>query len=269
MSSITDVGLREIPSLQFLPFGAMDTTSMAQPVPPTSCPVLWSDEHLIVIDKPPGTLSHPNPGPASAPSAFLGTYHEEARRFDGPAGPVWLIHRIDQDTSGCLLAARDESTALALRAAFEKGTVGKSYHALVSGPTRPHGDWKDALGFARGRGKVRTAVRAGAPINAELQFRALRQQPALRLSFIEIELVTGRTHQIRVQAASRSHPVLGDDVYGDFALNRWAKKELGLKRLFLHASRLTFAHPVTGKSLRVTAPLPENLQAVLAKAGIG
>jgi RluA family pseudouridine synthase len=241
---------------------------MAQPVLPTSCPVLWSDEHLIVIDKPPGTLSHPNPGPASAPSAFQGTYDEAARRFDGPAGPVWLIHRIDQDTSGCLLAARDESTSTALRAAFEAGKVGKSYHALVSGPTRPQGDWKDALGFARGRGKVRTSVVPGAPINAELQFRALRQQPALRLSFIEIELVTGRTHQIRVQAASRGHPVLGDDVYGDFALNRWAKKELGLKRLFLHASRLTFSHPVTGKSLRITAPLPEILQAVLAKSGL-
>ena len=246
----------------------MDKPRMAQPIPITSCPILWSDEHLLIVDKPPGILSHPNPGPAAAPSAFSGTYDEAARRFDGPAGPVWLIHRIDQDTSGCLLAARDETTATALRAAFEAGSVGKSYLALVSGPTRPKGQWTDALGFARGRGKVRTSVVPGAPINAELHFRALRQQPALRLSLIEIELVTGRTHQIRVQAASRSHPVLGDDVYGDFALNRWAKKELGLKRLFLQASQLTLRHPVTGKEIRVSAPLPDDLKAVLAKSGL-
>lgn len=256
-------------SLQSPPIGAMDRVPMADPVPFTSCPVLWSDDHLIVIDKPPGTLSHPNPGAITSPSAFFGSYDAPARRFDGPAGPVWLIHRIDQDTSGCLLAARDEPTAVALRAAFEAGKVGKSYLALVSGPTRAQGQWNDALGFARGRGKVRTSVVPGAPINAELHFRALRQQAALRLSLIEIELVTGRTHQIRVQAASRGHPVLGDDVYGDFALNRWAKKELGLKRLFLQASNLTLRHPGTGMNLRISAPVPEDLKAVLVKSGLG
>ena len=231
--------------------------------PSTSCPILWRDDHLILVDKPSGFLSHPNPGHDAAPAAFHGTYEESSRRFDGPAGPVWLIHRLDQDTSGCLLAARDESTAAALRGAFDAGSVGKTYLALVAGPTRPAGHWKDALGVARGRGKVRTSVRAHAPVNAELKFRALHQQPALRMALLEIELVTGRTHQIRVQAASRGHPVFGDDIYGDFALNRWAKKEIGLKRIFLHASRIDLQHPVSGKPLRVRSPVPPDLSAVL------
>jgi RluA family pseudouridine synthase len=229
---------------------------------------LWRDDQLLIVDKPSGVLSHPNPGPDSAIAAFHGDYEESSRRFDGPAGPVWLIHRLDQDTSGCLLAARDEATARALRAAFEVGAVGKSYHALVAGPTRPAGHWRDALGVARGRGKVRTTVLAKAPVNAELKFRALHQQPALRMALLEIELVTGRTHQIRVQAASRGHPVFGDDIYGDFALNRWAKKEIGLRRIFLHASGIHLRHPLTGSALRISAALPSDLSAVLEKCQI-
>lgn len=234
----------------------------------TSCPTLWSDCQLLVIDKPAGLLSHPNPGGKGGAAAFSGTYEERSRRFDTPAGPLWLIHRLDQDTSGALMAALDESTARTLRQSFENGEVKKHYFTMVAGRPRPKGIWKDALSMARGGGRVRTAVVAGAPLNAELHFQTIAHSHPLRLSLLETELVTGRTHQIRVQAASRGHPVLGDDVYGDFALNRWAKKELGLRRLFLHSAALGFHHPVTRQFLKVVAPLPAELATVRAKAGL-
>jgi RluA family pseudouridine synthase len=234
----------------------------------TSCPILWSDDQLLVIDKPAGLLSHPNPGGKGGFAAFPGHYEERSRRFDTPAGPLWLIHRLDQDTSGTLMAALDEATARTLRQSFENGEVKKHYFTMVAGRPRPKGIWKDALSMARGKGRVRTTVVAGAPLNAELHFQTVAHSHPLRLSLLETELVTGRTHQIRVQAASRGHPVLGDDVYGDFALNRWAKKELGLRRLFLHAAALGFHHPVTRQFLKVVAPLPAELAAVRAKAGL-
>ena len=246
----------------------MDTDPMTDAPSITPCPILWRDSTLVVVNKAAGLLSHPNPGPKPAASAFLGPYDERARRFDSPAGPVWLIHRLDQDTSGTLMAALDESTAHALRKNFEAGGVKKHYFTMVAGRPRPKGIWKDALAMSRGGGRVRTTVVAGALLNAELHFTTVAHSAALRLSLLETELVTGRTHQIRVQAASRGHPVIGDDVYGDFALNRWAKKELGLRRLFLHAAALEFLHPATQQRLQIVAPLPADLAAVRAKTGL-
>ena len=91
----------------------------------------------------------------------------------------------------------------------------------------------------------------------------MRQNREQRIAMIEIDLITGRTHQIRVQAASRHLPVIGDDVYGDFDLNHRLKKTLGIRRLCLHAHQIELPHPATGKTLRVTAPLPEDLEGLL------
>lgn len=236
----------------------------------TQCPVLHRDRFIVVVNKPAGVLSHPNPGKSNGKdrSAFEGRYDLEQKVFDGPGGRVWLIHRLDQDTSGVLLAALDEKTAVRCREAFEAGTVRKRYLAMVRGSLAAGGTWLDHLAISRDRGRVRTAVLKGRPPNAELHFKVCGHHAGARVSVLEIDLITGRTHQIRVQAASRQHPLIGDDVYGDFDLNRRMKGELGIRRLFLHARQLELKHPASGQRLLVEAPLAEDLAAVCAKLGI-
>ena len=224
----------------------------------TACDILFEDKHLIVVQKPHGVLSHPNPkDKVDAPPrcAFEGRYDFENKCYQTPAGTIWLIHRLDQDTSGALLAAKDVKSAMACRKAFEEDQVRKTYLALLKGGgLKNEGVWLDHLATTRQKNAVRTAVDKTRRPNAE--------------SYVEVSLVTGRTHQIRVQTASRQHPVVGDDVYGDFELNRRLRKEIGLKRLFLHASQLQILHPATGKVLTVDAPLPEPLAVVLAAVGM-
>ena len=242
---------------------------MLDPPAITACPVLHRDRFIVLVDKPQGVLSHPNPGPSSKPqrAAFAGRYDLETKRFHGPSGEVFLIHRLDQDTSGVLLGALSETMAERCRAAFEAGQVKKRYLALVHGLPKPEGVWQDHLAVTRERGQVRTVVNAKAAPNAELRYRVLTQSEKHRVSLLEIDLITGRTHQIRVQSASRKHPLLGDDVYGDFDLNKRFRKDHGLRRLFLHAQQLELKHPASGQMLCVQAVLPVELGAVLESAG--
>lgn len=229
----------------------------------TTCPILFQDRWLIVVNKPSGVLSHPNPGGKSSAAAFAGRYDLKQRCFKSAAGSVWLVHRLDQDTSGVLMAARDAATARECRTAFEQGQVRKTYLALVSGFPKSAGTWRDHLGTARERHRVRTQVLKNRPPNAELRYRVVSSSREHRLSLVEIDLITGRTHQIRVQAASRNHPLIGDDVYGDFELNRRLRRTLGVRRLCLHAIRVELQHPVTGGMLRIEAPLPDDIATVV------
>jgi RluA family pseudouridine synthase len=236
----------------------------------TRCEVLHEDRFLLVVNKPHGVLSHPNPKSAKPQSAaFEGRYDAESRCFTGPAGKTWLIHRLDQDTSGVLLAAKDEKTAAACREAFEAESVRKIYLALCTGGgLKNEGVWLDHLITTHERHQVRTTVRHGPRPNAEAKYRLIEYSPAHRLSLVEIELITGKTHQIRVQAASRRLPLVGDDVYGSFDLNRKLRQSLGARRLFLHAHELRLKHPASGQMLIVKATLPADLGSVLAAAGM-
>ncbi|MDD5216504.1 MAG: RluA family pseudouridine synthase [Candidatus Omnitrophica bacterium] len=240
------------------------------------CPVLYRDQWLLIVNKPAGILSHPNPvrsGKGAPPkgkpaaAAFQGNYHFEDRRFDTPAGPVWLIHRLDQDVSGVLLATLDRETAQSCRALFEKHEIQKRYLALVAGrPVPASGKWRDHLAERRQASFVRGFVRSSAHANAELRYRTLKFFQREQLALLEIELITGKTHQIRVQSAFHRHPVIGDGVYGNFMLNRKLRKDLGLRHIFLHAAQLGLKHPKTGQFLMIEAPLPEELQSGLDRA---
>ena len=236
----------------------------------TRCEILHEDRFLLVVNKPHGVLSHPNPKSAKPQSAaFEGRYDAESRCFTGLAAKIWLIHRLDQDTSGVLLAAKDEKTAAACREAFEAEQVRKTYLALCAGGgLKNEGVWLDHLITTHERHQVRTTVRHGPRPNAEAKYRLIEYSPAHRLSLVEIELITGKTHQIRVQAASRRLPLVGDDVYGSFDLNRKLRQSLGARRLFLHAHELRLKHPASGQMLSVKAPLPDDLRAVLAASGM-
>lgn len=233
----------------------------------TACPIAHLDRFLIAVAKPPGVLSHPNPGSRSthAAAAFHGSYDEPSRCFTTPAGKLWLMHRLDQDTSGLLLAARDEGTAQKMRALFESKALSKTYLAAVRGQAPASGSWEDHLQSRASGSSQRGSVIKGRPPNALLHFKRLAHHAAQRLSLLQIDLVTGRTHQIRLQAASRQHPLCGDDVYGDFSMNRRLRLELGLRRLALHAWRLQFKHPASGQPMDLRAPLPQDLQQVWQK----
>ncbi|MDZ4405596.1 RluA family pseudouridine synthase [Prosthecobacter sp.] len=236
----------------------------------TRCEILHEDRFIIVVNKPHGVLSHPNPKAAKPqPAAFEGSYDHDRRCFKTSMGNVWLIHRLDQDTSGVLLGAKDEKTATACREAFEAEKVRKKYLALSSGGgLKPEGVWLDHLVTTHAKHQVRTTVRHGTRPNAEAKYRVIEVNAANRVVLIEIELITGKTHQIRVQAASRQLPLVGDDVYGSFDLNRKLRKTINAKRLFLHAHELSLKHPASGQPLSVKAPLPPDLHAVLEAAGM-
>lgn len=248
---------------------ALSSDSEANEPPPlTSCPVLHRDRFLLVVNKPAGVLSHPNANRAGEVAAFEGRYDAQEKCFTGPGGKVWLIHRLDQDTSGVLLGALDAKTAEKCRSLFDEDALRKQYLALVRGDPGAKGTWLDHLTTVKDRGKVRTSVLKGRPPNAELHFRRLAHHEGERLSLLEVDLVTGKTHQIRVQAASRQHALAGDDVYGHFEMNRRLKRDVGLKRLFLHAQQLTFRHPASGQKMVIEAPLAVELQKVLDRLGL-
>lgn len=231
-------------------------------------PIVYDADGLLVIHKPQGVLSHPNPqskGKSSVHCAFEGSYDYEKRCFQSPEGPIWLIHRLDQDTSGILIAARTAKTALECRLQFDEGHIKKHYHALCVGRVSPEkGTWKDMIITIRQGGSVRSKVVPSPAPNAELRYRIEKFFPYDGLSWMAVELMTGKTHQIRIQTSYRRHPVLGDQVYGNFSLNKQLKKEMGLDRLCLHASRIDMKHPSKrNEILKLEAPLPQDLQDIL------
>jgi 23S rRNA pseudouridine955/2504/2580 synthase len=176
-----------------------------------------------------------------------------------------LAHRLDRETSGLLVLAKRRPALVALHAALRDGLVHKRYLVLVKGRWR---DDKRSVDLPLKKaltssGERRVSVdRAGR--EALTIFRKVRAVPGYTL--LEAELMTGRTHQIRVHLAHLGYPILGDDKYGDFEMNRSLAKR-GLKRMFLHAAALDLQHPTTGAPLRLAAPLPSELAAFLDAAG--
>src|SRR5262249_54769349 len=153
---------------------------------------------------------------------------------------LYLVHRLDQDTSGLILCAFDEAAAAALKQALARRQIHKQYLALVLGiPRAAEGVWRDCLQKRSRRGRAEVAIVKGRP-NAVTRFRRLKVYEAAGAALLELSPETGRTHQLRVQAAARGLPIAGDDRYGDFAANRRAAELLGLRRMFLHAVGLEF-----------------------------
>ncbi len=220
--------------------------------------VLYQDRHLLVIDKPAGVAVH---GGSGIPVGVI-----EALKASPLAGDyLELGHRLDRDTSGCLVMARSRPALEGLHRLFRRDDEGvdKRYLALLAGAWRGQRE-RVALPLLRVRetasGRSRVRVDASGQASAS-DVETRRCWPDATL--VEIRLLTGRMHQARVHCAALGHPVLGDDVYGDFAANR-AFRGLGLSRLFLHASTLSLPHPVSGQPMRFSAPLDGALEQVLA-----
>lgn len=220
--------------------------------------ILYEDDRLLVVNKPAGMAVHGGSG------VSFGVI-ETLRILRPDAAGLELAHRLDRETSGCLVVAKRRSAVRALHAAFREGAVEKHYLALLTGAwTGDEANVDLPLEKNRLEGGERMVKVSRSGKAAQTLFRPLQRFADAAL--LDIRIFTGRTHQIRVHAAHLKHPVAGDDKYGDREANR-RLKAAGLKRMFLHAHRLAFAHPESGQRLELTAPLDEELQAVVVSLG--
>jgi len=218
--------------------------------------IVYEDQALIVVDKPAGMVIHPAPGHQSGTlvNALL-AHCPDLAGYAGDARPG-IVHRLDRDTSGLILVAKNEHVRRALQRQFKARQVRKVYVALLEGHVQPaHGRIEAPLGRDP-RHRQRMAVVPGGR-EAITEYRLLASFAGGGYSLVEAEPKTGRTHQIRVHLASIGHPVVGDRIYGR------RRTRLPIPRQFLHAQRLGFTHPLTGQPLEFEAPLPDDLAAVL------
>jgi 23S rRNA pseudouridine1911/1915/1917 synthase len=215
--------------------------------------IVHLDDDLAVIEKPAGLVVH------SAPSHTGETLVDllQGVAGGGEGGRPGIVHRLDKDTSGLMLVARNDASHKALSAAVKRREVMREYTALVEGRLGSRSGTIDApLGRHRQR-RTRMAVRGTGSREARTHFEVIENLPADTL--VHARLETGRTHQIRVHFAAIGHPVAGDPEYGP-------RGRHGLERQFLHASRLEFAHPRTNERLEFRSELPEDLRAALMEA---
>ena len=244
-----------------------------KPAPAREFPLLFEDEHLLAIDKPAGVAVHGGSGVSFGVIEQLRQARPEAKLLE-------LVHRLDRETSGILLVAKKRSALTKLQDQFRERETGKTYLALVTGAwpankkviDQPLHKYLQADGERRVRvvGKddpdgmrsitlVKVAERYSLPpLPGEGGGEGAREA-----TLLEVTIKTGRTHQIRVHLASAGHPILGDEKYGDFELNKALQKQ-GLRRMFLHAWRLQFDHPASGERIALQAPLPPELQKFIA-----
>ena len=250
--------------------GAEAQEAAAAAVPPREFPVLFEDEHLLVVNKPAGVAVHGGSG------VSYGVI-EQLRRARPQAKFLELVHRLDKETSGLLLVAKKRSALTALQDQFRQRETGKTYAALVIGAWPGNKKVVDVAlhKFLTPEGERRVrAVAQDAPEGQRaislVQVMAHFPDAEGGFSLLDVTIKTGRTHQIRVHLASQGHPIVGDEKYGDFGLNKAlaaGRRLAGVKfeRMFLHARRLAFDHPADGRRIELQAPLPPECETLLAR----
>jgi len=217
---------------------------------PLELPIKYEDDALLVVDKPSGVAVHGGSGVSFGVIESLRAARPQAKFLE-------LAHRLDRDTSGLLILCKKRSALVELHRMLREGEVGKVYLAVVKGVAKRSLELRESLHkYVTAAGERRVAVQADG-VKAFTKTRTLKDDG--EFSLLEVQLLTGRTHQIRVHLAHAGHPIVGDDKYGDFALNRELKQ-----RLLLHAARLAFRHPITGESMKLESPLPAEMKAFVA-----
>lgn len=233
-----------------------------RPAPAKDFPALLEDEYMVALSKPAGVAVHGGSG------VSFGVI-EQMRQARPEAKFLELVHRLDRETSGILLVAKKRSSLINLQDQFRERETGKTYLALVQGTWPANKKVIDAPLHkylqADGERRVRVTTEDDpdgmrsitlVKVRKLIEPRPMQGLPAM--SLLEVTIKTGRTHQIRVHLSSQGHPIVGDDKYGDFDLNRRVQKQ-GLKRMFLHAWRLQFNHPASGERVELRAELPPEL----------
>ncbi|MFM9878374.1 MAG: RluA family pseudouridine synthase [Rhodoglobus sp.] len=227
------------------------------PVVVSDLRIVHDDDDIIVIDKPPGVAAHPSLGwdGPTVLGALAGAGYRIAT--SGAAERAGIVHRLDVGTSGLMVVAKSESAYSALKRAFHDRQVNKIYHAVVQGHPDPLAGTIDApIGRHPGASWKFAITAEGKP--SVTHYETLEAFPSAAL--LEIELETGRTHQIRVHMAAQRHPCAGDAMYG---ADPSISLRLGLTRQWLHAARLGFEHPATGQFVEFSSPYPADLQHAL------
>jgi 23S rRNA pseudouridine1911/1915/1917 synthase len=222
--------------------------------------LLYEDEHVVVLDKPAGLTVHPGAGrPTGTLAHRLLARFPELAGVGGPGRPG-IVHRLDRDTSGALVVARTAESYHALQRAFAARTVEKRYLAICHGVLAAAREVEAPIGRHPSRRQEMTVRAGGRP--ARSRFRPLASVPFATL--LEVDLHTGRTHQVRVHAKSLGHPLVGDPLYGEARWKSARGPAQALLRDFprtaLHAWRLAFTHPTSGERLTVVAPVPADLR---------
>ncbi len=239
---------------------AVDDSPERSELPAADAPVAqfavaYEDEHLIVVDKPAGVVVHPARGHRE------GTLAQALAGRAGGGDDPWragIVHRLDRNTSGLLVVAKDDAVHRGLKEALARREIRREYLALVEGrPPSRSGTIEAPIGRDR-RKRILMSTDSDAAKDAITHFEIERALPLATL--LRVRLQTGRTHQIRVHLQAIGHPVCGDPEYGH-------KNLYGLRRQFLHAARLAFGHPVTGQEIDLASPLPADLLAALEQAG--
>lgn len=221
--------------------------------------VVYEDEHLIVIDKPAGLVVHPAAGnlDGTLVNALL---HHCAGQLSGIGGVArpGIVHRIDKDTSGLMVAAKSDAAHIGLAAQFAAHSIDRRYKAIVAGrPSPANGTVNAPLGRSPANRKKMAIVEGGK--HAITHYQTVRA--GRDASMVECRLETGRTHQVRVHMASVGHPLLGDPVYGRTKhVHRAVLDRLGFRRQALHAARLGFIHPVKSNALTFDSEIPADMQ---------
>ncbi len=227
---------------------------------PFDFPILFEDDHFLVIDKPAGIVVHPAAGnPAgTVVNALLSRYPGIEKLFPNAERPG-IIHRLDKDTSGCLAVAKTPDALYKLGQAFADRKTAKTYLAICRGvPRKLAGEIKTLIGRHPGnRQKMAIVDRNGKEAHTAYKIKAHKVVNGIPLTLAEVQIFTGRTHQIRVHLASEGLPIAGDTVYG----NRNTLYP-GVSRQLLHAWKLALPHPVTGEMLHFCAPEPEDFRQV-------
>ena len=224
--------------------------------------VLFEDEELVVINKPAGLLVH------KTALAFGEEENALIQLRDQIGSWVAPVHRLDRATSGCLLFAKNEQVLPSLQSLFMDRAIEKRYLCIVRGiPAQKEGLIDHPLTSERS-GKLQEAQSKYRVLReAELPFDSTGRYPTSRYSLLEVELLTGRTHQIRRHLAHIRHYILGDRKHGDNKQNTYFETHFGLQNLLLHSWKLDFTHPLTHASLQLTCAPPPHFQAIVEKLG--
>jgi 23S rRNA pseudouridine1911/1915/1917 synthase len=229
---------------------------MPEPIAPEDIPldIVYEDDTLLLVNKPAGMVVHPGPGHTRGTLVNAVLAHCPQTASVGGPERAGIVHRLDKDTSGLILIAKDEETRAALQRQFKRRQVAKTYLALVEDQVQPReGVIEVPVGRDKRQRKRMAVVRRGR--EARTVYRAIEYFGDHTL--LEVRPYTGRTHQVRLHLAWLGYPVVGDAVYGR------RRQRLLPERHFLHAARLRFTHPATGKEVEFEAPLPSELAAVL------
>jgi 23S rRNA pseudouridine1911/1915/1917 synthase len=224
--------------------------------------VLFEDADVIVVDKPAGVVVHPGSGRATG-SLAAGLLHRYPELEGvGQKGRWGIVHRLDRDTSGVLVVARTAEAYDALTGMIKRREIRRTYTTLVHGlMSSPTGTVDAPVGRDPANPLRRAVHPEGKP--ARTHYRVVDAFPDRDCTLLEVNLETGRTHQIRLHLMAIGHPVVADVLYGG------RRHRLGARRMFLHASRIGFTHPMTGERIEVESPLPSDLSDVLASLGPG